>query len=83
MKYYTELMQIENTAIELESVYSTLKAVNCGIHELSPEEMEMALWNIEKQLETVTTKLKWQFEHLFDTVRDEDEQPVKKKKTKK
>jgi hypothetical protein len=50
MKYWTELMQLEDASIQLESAVATFKAVNCGIHQLSTEEMEMAYWNVEKQL---------------------------------
>ena len=79
MKYWTELMQFENSLIEFESVYSTLKAVNCGIHQLSAEEMELALWNIERQMDNLNSRLKSDFNSLFDTIRDEDAQPKKKK----
>lgn len=83
MKYWTELMQFENSLIEFESVYSTLKAVNCGIYQLSAEEMQMALWNVERQMETINSKLKSDFEVLFDTVRNETAEKPKKKKGKK
>lgn len=80
MKYWTELMQFENTLIEFESVYNTLKAVNCGIHQLSTEEMELALWNVERQMDNLNSKLKSDFEMLFDTVRNDTEEKPKKKK---
>jgi hypothetical protein len=79
MKYWTELMQFENALIEFESVYNTLKAVNCGIHQLSTEEMELALWNVERQMDNLNSRLKSDFNVLFDTIRGEDEQPKKKK----
>ena len=50
MKYWTELMELENASIDLESAVATFKAVNCAIQELSAEEMQLAYWNIEKQL---------------------------------
>ena len=80
MKYYTELIQLENSLIEFESVFNVLKAVNCGIHQLSPEEMEMALWNVERQMDNLNSKLKSDFEVLFDTVRGEPQLPKKKGK---
>ena len=79
MKYWTELTQFENALIEFESVYNVLKAVNCGIHQLSPDEMEMALWNVEKQMDNLNSRLKSDFEVLFDAVRGDDEPPKKKK----
>lgn len=72
-------MQFENALIEFESVYSTLKAVNCGIHQLSTEEMELALWNVERQMDNLNSRLKSDFEVLFDAVRNDEEQPKKKK----
>lgn len=79
MKYWTELMQFENALIEFESVYNAFKAVNCGVQQLTADEMELALWNIERQMEHINAKLKSDFEVLFDAVRGEDEPPKKKK----
>lgn len=79
MKYWTELMQFENALIEFESVYNAFKAVNCGVQQLSADEMELALWNIERQMEQINDKLKSDFNVLFDAVRGEDAEPKKKK----
>jgi hypothetical protein len=78
MKYWTELMQLEDSSIQLESVVATFKAVNCGIHQLSAEEMEMAYWNVEKQLVEIQERIAADFQNLFETIRDDE--PKKKGK---
>ena len=80
MKYWTELMQLEDASIQLESAVATFKAVNCGIHQLSTEEMEMAYWNIEKQLTDLQERIAADFQNLFETIRDDEIEPKKKGK---
>ena len=80
MKYWTELMQLENASIELESAVATFKAVNCGIHQLSAEEMQLAYWNVEKQLVDLQERIAADFQNLFETIRDDDEPKKKGKK---
>ena len=79
MKYWTELMQLEDASIQLESVVATFKAVNCGIKELSAEEMQLAYWNVEKQLVDLQERIAADFQNLFETIRDDEIEPKKKK----
>jgi hypothetical protein len=80
MKYWTELMQLESASIELESAVTTFKAVNCAINQLSTEEMQLAYWNVEKQLVDLQERIAADFQNLFDTIRDDDEPKKKGKK---
>lgn len=80
MKYWTELMELENASIDLESVVATFKAVNCAIHELSAEEMQLAYWNIEKQLVNLQERISSDVQELFDTIRNDEFEPKKKGK---
>jgi len=78
MKYWTELMQLETASIELESAVTTFKAVNCAIDQLSTEEMQIAYWNVEKQLVDLQERIAADFQNLFETIRDDE--PKKKGK---
>ena len=80
MKYWTELMQLEDASIELESAVATFKAVNCGIEELSTQEMQLAYWNVEKQLVNIQEKIAADVQNLFETIRDDEVEPKKKVK---
>ena len=79
MKYWTELMQLEDASIQLESAVATFKAVNCGIEELSTEEMQLAYWNVEKQLVNIQEQIAADVQNLFETIRDNEIEPKKKK----
>jgi hypothetical protein len=78
MKYWTELMQLEDASIQLESAVTTFKAVNCAIDQLSTEEMQIAYWNVEKQLIDLQERIAADFQNLFETIRDDE--PKKKGK---
>lgn len=80
MKYWTELMQLEDASIQLESAVATFKAVNCGIQELSAEEMQLAYWNVEKQLVSIQEQIAADVQNLFETIRDDEIVPKKKGK---
>lgn len=80
MKYWTELMQLEDASIQLESAVATFKAVNCGIQELSAEEMQLAYWNVEKQLVNIQEQIATDVQNLFETIRDDEIVPKKKGK---
>lgn len=80
MKYWTELMELENASIDLESAVATFKAVNCAIQELSAEEMQLAYWNIEKQLVNLQERISLDVQELFDTIRNDEFEPKKKGK---
>lgn len=80
MKYWTELMQLEDASIQLESALATFKAVNCGIQELSAEEMQLAYWNVEKQLVNIQEQIATDVQNLFETIRDDEIVPKKKGK---
>jgi len=80
MKYWTELMQLEDASIQLESAVATFKAVNCGIQELSAEEMQLAYWNVEKQLVNIQEQIAADVQNLFETIRDDEIVPKKKGK---
>jgi hypothetical protein len=80
MKYWTELMQLEDASIELESAVTTFRAVNCAIDQLSTEEMQIAYWNVEKQLIDLQERIAADFQNLFETIRDDDEPKKKGKK---
>jgi hypothetical protein len=80
MKYWTELMQLEDASIQLESAVTTFKAVNCAIDQLSTEEMQIAYWNVEKQLIDLQERIAADFQNLFETIRDDDEPKKKGKK---
>jgi len=80
MKYWTELMQLEDASIQLESAVTTFKAVNCAIDQLSTEEMQIAYWNVEKQLIDLQERIASDFQNLFETIRDDDEPKKKGKK---
>jgi len=80
MKYWTELMQLEDASIELESAVTTFRAVNCAIDQLSTEEMQIAYWNVEKQLIDLQERIAADFQNLFETIRDNDEPKKKGKK---
>jgi hypothetical protein len=80
MKYWAELMQLEDASIQLESAVATFKAVNCGIQELSTEEMQLAYWNVEKQLVNIQEQIAADVQNLFETIRDDEIVPKKKGK---
>ncbi len=80
MKYWTELMQLEDASIQLESAVTTFKAVNCAIDQLSTEEMQIAYWNVEKQLIDLQERIAADFQNLFETIRDDDKPKKKGKK---
>ena len=73
-------MQLEDASIQLESALATFKAVNCGIQELSAEEMQLAYWNVEKQLVNIQEQIATDVQNLFETIRDDEIVPKKKGK---
>ena len=82
MKYFEELSKIESLHIKLEGISAVVSMLPEGLQSLNHNESQAALYNVDSQLREVVEELKWEFQNLWDTVR-EDSFPKEKKKSKK
>lgn len=70
MKYWNELIAIEEQSIRLESLTALVTVVANGIDNSSKSEVDNAIWHITGALEDINEKLKYAFSNCFDAVRD-------------
>ena len=70
MKYWNELIAIEEQSIRLECLTSLVNVVANGVDGSTKEEIANSIWHINGALEDINTKLKESFSTCFDAVRD-------------
>jgi hypothetical protein len=70
MKYWNELIAIEEQSIRLECLTSLVNVIANGIDNSNKKEVENSIWHITGALEDINTKLKEAFSNCFDAVRD-------------
>lgn len=72
MKYWNELIAIEEQSIRLECLTSLVNVIANGIDNSNKKEVENSIWHITGALEDINTKLKEAFSNCFDAVRDSE-----------
>jgi len=85
MKYYQELMAIENVSIDLEGLLAVVIAVTEATPSMPTEKVQMAMYNIENQLTELDLVFKNRFIELWDVIKEDSikEEKIENKKTKK
>lgn len=85
MKYYQELMAIENVSIDLEGLLAVVIAVTEATPSMPTEKVQMAMYNIENQLTNLDSVFKNRFIELWDVIKEDSikEEKVENKKPKK
>lgn len=78
MKFYSELSALENVGIDLESTTALLSAVAEAVENMQAKHIQLALWNIEKQLQDLDDRFQVDFQYLWETVKEDEEKEVKK-----
>jgi hypothetical protein len=71
MKYWNELIAIEEQSIRLDCLKSLVNVVANGCDGSTREEVTNSLWHITGALEDINDKLKNAFNTCFDAVRDD------------
>jgi hypothetical protein len=72
MKYWNELIAIEEQSIRLDCLKSLVNVVANGCEGSTREEITNSLWHITGALEDINEKLKDAFSTCFDAVRNDD-----------
>ncbi len=72
MKYWTELSKIEEQIIRLSSLESLLRTIACGVPQTNLEDAEAAIWYLAGSIEDIHKNLRYEFDELWEIVRDED-----------
>lgn len=75
MKYWNELIAIEEQSIRLDCLKSLVTVVAGGVESANREEVTNAIWHITGALEDINDKLREAFNTCFDAVRDDDIEP--------
>jgi hypothetical protein len=85
MKYYQELMAIENVSIDLEGLLAVVIAVTEATPSMPTEKVQMAMYNIENQLTNLDSVFKNRFIDLWDVIKEDSikEEKIENKKPKK
>ena len=79
MKYFNELSRIEDEIIRLSSLESVLRTIASGIPHTNLEDAELAVWHLAGTIENIHTNLRYEFDELWEIVRnDETEELVEK-----
>lgn len=82
MKYWTELSRIEEQIIRLSSLESLLRTIACGVPQTNLEDAEAAIWYLAGSIEDIHKNLRYEFDELWEIVRNDDAELVEKVKDK-
>jgi len=77
MKYYQELMAIENVSIDLEGLLAVVIAVTEATPSMPTEKVQMAMYNIENQLTNLDSVFKNRFIDLWDVIKEDSIKEIK------
>jgi hypothetical protein len=85
MKYYQELMAIENISIDLEGLLAVMIAVTEATPSMPTEKVQMAMYHIENQMTNLDLVFKNRFIDLWDVIKEDSikEEKIENKKPKK
>ena len=85
MKYYQELMAIENISIDLEGLLAVMIAVTEATPSMPADKIQMAMYHIENQMTSLDLMFKNRFIELWDVIKEDSikEEKLENKKTKK
>ena len=83
MKHFEQLSKIEDSIIRLSSLESVLRTIASGVKETNLEDAEAALWYVSGSIEDIHKNLRYEFNELWEIVRNEgDEELIEKVKNK-
>ncbi len=73
MKYFSELSRIEDQIIRLSSLESLLRTIASGVPQTSLEDAEASIWYLAGSIEDIHKNLRYEFDELWEIVRNEDD----------
>jgi hypothetical protein len=82
MKYWTELNNLESQIIRLETMRSLFSVLASGAEQSSEEDIRNALWYVEGSLNDIHRELRSDFDYLWEVVKHDGEEDVKKEEKK-
>jgi hypothetical protein len=82
MKYFSELSRIEDQIIRLSSLESVLRTIASGVKDTNLEDAEASIWYVSGSIEDIHKNLRYEFDELWEIVRDGPEEVTKKEKHK-
>ena len=81
MKYYAELMKVENSSIDLEVMASLSRVISGAVRSVTHQDIENSIIHLADQLGKINDNLRQDFNTLFETIRD-DTHEIKKRRAK-
>lgn len=77
MKYYYELVALEEVQCELQEALGVVDALTSSHEEIPPKRLEGALFCVLHRLESVEEKFEQRFNALFDMVKEDTHEKSK------
>ena len=79
MKYFNELGRIEDQIIRLSVLESLLRTIASGIPHTNLQDAENAIWHLAGSIEDIHTNLRYEFDELWEIVRNEETEELVEK----
>jgi hypothetical protein len=79
MKYYSELMRVEDVSIDLEVLKSAVRAMSYGVQSCNHDDVELAMHHISDQIDALNERLRESFNTLFEAIREDSQNEIKAK----
>lgn len=83
MRHWGELTKLESGLIDLGCMASLIRVVSYGMPESNRSDVDNAMSLISDQLDDLSKKLYSDFDTVFKSIREEDNNEAKRGKTKK
>ena len=82
MKYFSELSKIESEIIKLETTQSLVRMLSdsAGNQMATSEDITNVLHIVDERLQSIYHNLNSEFQHLWETVREDSQEKPKKGK---
>lgn len=72
MKYYSELMAVEEQIYRVDALASLFRVIANGANESTTEDLTDTLYYVEGSLSDITDQMREKFDRLFQNVRSEE-----------
>ena len=76
MKHYDLLTELETTIIKLKNFSNTITVIANGAEVSDTNSVQETLFHIDDTLDNFVSSLRWNFDQLFEAIRNEKEDDV-------
>ncbi len=77
MKHFDLLTELENSIIKLKTFSNTVTVIANGAETSSTLSIQDSLYHIDDTLDDVVCNLRWNYDQLFEAIRNDDSDGVK------